>query len=203
MPHRELIPRIDARATLNASIRTLYEDTLVPVREIARLAGVSARNIYALVRRHGCRPRGRSAARAGKRLAAATTRRAAAACRRAAHRQRKLAAVARAELKRHATELRAQRKREADARALALLAQALRELARLDARNLARAGAHAQAEAAEAAEAADLDQRRRALAIKIANLTRDASPLDPPAADAAAVQAPHQTAAARIRLLSD
>jgi hypothetical protein len=200
MPHRELIPRVDARATLNAAIRTLYEDTRVPVREIARLAGVSARNIYALVRRHDCRPRGRNTARAGQRLAAATTRRAAAACRRAAERQRKLAAAARAELKRHATARRAQRKREADARTLALLAQALRELARLNARNLARAGAHAQA---EEVEAANLDERRRALAIKIANLARDASPLDPPAADAAAAQAPHQTAAARIRLLSD
>jgi hypothetical protein len=200
MPHRELIPRVDARATLNACIRTLYEDTLVPVREIARLAGVSARNIYALVRRLGCRPRGRNTVRAGKRLAAATTRRAAAACRRAAERQRKLAAVARAELKRHATQRRAQRQREADARALSLLAQALRELARLDARNLARADAHAQA---EAVEATDLDERRRALAIKIANLTRDASPPDPPADEAAAAQAPHQTAAARIRLLSD
>ena len=36
MPHRESSSRADARATINACIRTLYEDTLVPVREIAR-----------------------------------------------------------------------------------------------------------------------------------------------------------------------
>ena len=38
MPPR--LTHAQARRAHNASVRTLYEDTLVPVREIARLAGV-------------------------------------------------------------------------------------------------------------------------------------------------------------------
>src|SRR5688572_10644143 len=58
----------DARRAQNDAIRTLYEDTLVPVREIARVAGVTERNIYALVRRLGCRPRVRLASGGGRRI---------------------------------------------------------------------------------------------------------------------------------------
>ena len=47
----------DAFRARNDSIRVLYEDTPVPVREIARLVGVTERDIYALVRRLDCRPR--------------------------------------------------------------------------------------------------------------------------------------------------
>ena len=57
-----------ARRAHNDAIRVLYEDTLVPVREIARLAGVTERNIYALVRRLGCRPRIRLASGGGRRI---------------------------------------------------------------------------------------------------------------------------------------
>jgi len=58
----------NARRAQNDAIRTLYEDTLVPVREIARIAGVTERNIYALVRRLGCRPRLRLASGGGRRI---------------------------------------------------------------------------------------------------------------------------------------
>ena len=57
-----------ARRAHNDAIRTLYEDTLVPVCEIARIAGVTERNIYALVRRLGCRPRVRLASGGGRRI---------------------------------------------------------------------------------------------------------------------------------------
>jgi hypothetical protein len=57
-----------ARRAQNDAIRILYEDTLVPGREIARLAGVTERNIYALVRRLGCRPRVRLASGGGRRI---------------------------------------------------------------------------------------------------------------------------------------
>jgi len=61
-------PHALARRAQNDAIRTLYEETLVPVREIARLAGVTERNIYALVRRLGCRPRLRLASGGGRRI---------------------------------------------------------------------------------------------------------------------------------------
>ena len=66
-------PHALARRAQNDAIRTLYEETLVPVREIARLAGVTERNIYALVRRLGCRPRLRLASGGGRRHATGWT----------------------------------------------------------------------------------------------------------------------------------
>jgi hypothetical protein len=42
---------------LTARVRRLYEDSAVPVREIASLAGVSERTIYKYAARHGWKPR--------------------------------------------------------------------------------------------------------------------------------------------------
>jgi hypothetical protein len=42
---------------LTARVRQLYEDSAVPVREIASLAGVSERTIYKYAARHGWKPR--------------------------------------------------------------------------------------------------------------------------------------------------
>jgi hypothetical protein len=42
---------------LMTRVRTLYEDTVVPVREIARLAGVTEVTIYKYARKRGWRPR--------------------------------------------------------------------------------------------------------------------------------------------------
>jgi len=53
---------------LTARIRALYEDTSVPVREIAAIAGVTERTLYKYVEKHGWTkryhvlPRGRAAA---------------------------------------------------------------------------------------------------------------------------------------------
>ena len=196
MSYSDVSPRADARAQLNASIRTLYQDTRVPVREIARLTGVTERNIYALVRRLGCRPRGRQAVPVEKRINV----RASVACRRAARRQRTLASAALAQLKRHAAERREQRKRDAAVRVLSKLTQALRELSRLDAAEVARADTHARTAAEEAAR---LDERRRELARRIANLTRDTNASDRPPRDHSVGQSPHEGAPARIRLVSD
>ena len=199
MPYRDISSRADARAHLNASIRMLYQDTRVPVREITRLAGVSERNIYALVRRLGCRSRGRKAVPAVKRINA----RASAACRRAAKRQRKLAAAARTELKRHAAERQAQRKHDAELRVLSKLTKALRELSRLDAADAARAGREAR-NAAE--KAANLAERRRELARRIANLTQTPNTSNQRSHDRSAGQSLHEPvppAPARIRLVSD
>jgi hypothetical protein len=216
MPHRELIPRANARATLNACVRTLYEDTLVPVREIARLVGITERNVYATVRRLGCRPRMRLAPGGGRRLVpladskpamrggggldAAGVRRAARAVRRAVERQRKLAAAAVTDRQSRAAERNARRKCDADLRALSQLGQAFRELVRLEAAEQARAGERAHAQAAEAART---EERRRELARRIANLTRDAPAPDARGADAVAVQEPRKATGARIRLVSD
>jgi hypothetical protein len=62
---------VSAAATdLTARIRALYEATAVPVREIARLAGVTERTLYKYVEKHRWKkryrvlPRGEAAARA-------------------------------------------------------------------------------------------------------------------------------------------
>jgi len=49
-------------------ICALYEASLVPVREIARLSGMTERSVYAIVRRRGCRPRMRLACGGGRRI---------------------------------------------------------------------------------------------------------------------------------------
>jgi hypothetical protein len=57
---------------LTARIRALYEDSAVPVREIARLAGVTERTLYRYVERHDWKrryrvlPRGEAAAAANR-----------------------------------------------------------------------------------------------------------------------------------------
>ncbi len=216
MPQRETAPHARAREQLNAAIRTLYEDTLVPVREIARLVGVTERNLYLTVRRLGCRPRMRLAPGGGRRLVplsdappamrggagldAAGVRRAARAIERAVAQQRMLTATVLAERERCAAARIARRQGEADMRALAHLSQARRELARLQAAESARAEARARDMAVEAARTAEL---RRELARKLANLVSDAQAPDAPATDTPAVQAPHNATGARIRLLSD
>ena len=146
---RTLSPRALTRSALNAAIRTLYEDTRVPVREIGRLAGVSERNIYALVRRLGCRTRGRRPVPAEQRI----DEKAAAACRRAARAHRKLAAAA-------LSQRQARRERVCLLRTLNHLARAVGHLAAIDRGRAAEA----------AATAADLDARRRALARRLAAL---------------------------------
>lgn len=55
--------------SLQDCICALYERSLVPVREIARLAGLTERNVYATVRRRGCRPRLRIGPGGGRRVA--------------------------------------------------------------------------------------------------------------------------------------
>src|SRR5262249_8291774 len=50
-------PYAVARAKLNAAMRALYEDTAVPVREIARLAGITDRAVYTLASRYHWRLR--------------------------------------------------------------------------------------------------------------------------------------------------
>ena len=118
---RTLSPRALTRSALNAAIRTLYEDTRVPVREIGRLAGVSERNIYALVRRLGCRTRGRRPVPAEQRI----DDKAAAACRRAARSHRRFAAEARERRK-------AQAERACLLRTLHHLSRAVGHLAAID-----------------------------------------------------------------------
>ena len=52
-----------ADTPLTTRVRTLYEDTIVPVAEIARLAGVTERTIYKYAQRRGWRPRVRRLAK--------------------------------------------------------------------------------------------------------------------------------------------
>lgn len=52
---REVPP--SASQDLMAQVRSLYEDTAAPVREIARRAGVTERTLYKYARKHNWRPR--------------------------------------------------------------------------------------------------------------------------------------------------
>ena len=69
---RVAIARGGGEDDLTARIRKLYEDSAVPVREVARVAGVSERTIYKYVakhrwtRRYRVLPRGEAAARANR-----------------------------------------------------------------------------------------------------------------------------------------
>jgi hypothetical protein len=123
----------------NDSIRALYEDTPVPVREIARLVGVTERKIYALVRRLGCRPR-RQLAGDGRRVvprAAPTTcdlnsenvQRVVQRCSEAVAHAKHVAAATRAARDERIARHQARRSAEADARTLLLVARAMRDLA--------------------------------------------------------------------------
>jgi hypothetical protein len=132
----------DARRAQNDAIRTLYEDTLVPVREIARIAGVTERNIYALVRRLGCRPRVRLASGGGRRIVplassgkvpsgldAESVNRALQRCMEAVSRAERLTDAARAAKEERAATGRALRSSETQARMLLLIVQAMDLLA--------------------------------------------------------------------------
>jgi hypothetical protein len=119
----------------------LYQHSLVPVREIARLAGLTERNVYATVRRRGCAPRVHGGPGLGRRIVApadeaapapldiAAARQAIAACAKA--RERALdAAAARAAARRQRTARRqAFRDAEIEARSLSAVAGALQRLA--------------------------------------------------------------------------
>lgn len=131
-------PHALARRAHNDAIRKLYEDTLVPVREIARVAGVTERNVYALVRRLGCRPRVRLASGGGRRVVpfavspAALDADSAAAlrqsCKEAAAALERLADEARAVREKRSASRRDLRAARTQARGFALLARAIRDL---------------------------------------------------------------------------
>jgi hypothetical protein len=153
MTHSDASSRAPAQPSLQDCICLLYEHSLVPVREIARLAGLTERSVYATVRRRGCRPRVHVGEGGGRRLTApardeprgvldlALVQQAIAAC--AAARQRALddaaarAAASQARARR-AAEREAERERSAESRARlqrvrALLATARLEVARWEA----------------------------------------------------------------------
>jgi len=140
-------PHTRARDALNAAIRTLYEDTKVPVREIARLAGVSERNIYGLVRRLGCRSRGRDPVPAEDRIDPC-----------AAEGFRKITDQAAVIRTAKLATRQARSKRAGLIRHLNYLSRALRDLAAIDVGRPARA------------KRADLEARRQALARRLAAL---------------------------------
>jgi hypothetical protein len=129
-----------APPSLQDCICALYEHSLVPVREIARLAGITERNIYATVRRRGCRPRLRIGPGGGRRidvgeaapagpLDQAAVQRAIDACVAAKMRLEGSAAAAVAAAEQRAARRRSRREAAADQRALLNLAQAMRALA--------------------------------------------------------------------------
>lgn len=144
-----------AAPSLHDHICQLYERSLVPVREIARLAGITERNVYATVRRRGCAPRMRLGPGGGRRLAALTegdapagldaqaVTRAIAACEQARERLQRSAAANAEALARKANARQSKREIEADARVLSVLTRALQDLARVDELNAARDGAKA------------------------------------------------------------
>jgi hypothetical protein len=140
-PSADAPSRNDQQApSLQDCICALYEHSLVPVREIARLAGITERNIYATVRRRGCRPRLRIGPGGGRRIVlgeavlagaldAAAVQRAIDDCIAARERLETSAAVAIAAAEQRATHRRSRREAVADQGALLNLAQAMRALA--------------------------------------------------------------------------
>ena len=73
LPERDVEAVRSSRAVdtpLTAQARALYEDSVVPVREIARLAGVSERTLYKYVQKGGWRRRYRVVARDAAMIAA-------------------------------------------------------------------------------------------------------------------------------------
>jgi hypothetical protein len=133
--------RAPAQPSLQDCICLLYEHSLVPVREIARLAGLTERNVYATVRRRGCRPRVHGGPGAGRRIVVPTdetlppaldvhaAQQAIAAS--AAARQRAFDAATARAAARSASVVRRQSIRESvtEARTLSTIAGALRDLA--------------------------------------------------------------------------
>jgi hypothetical protein len=63
--------------TLTARVRALYEGNVVPVREIAALAGVTERTLYKYARSHGWTPRVRRSGEGGAQISNAPAERAA------------------------------------------------------------------------------------------------------------------------------
>ena len=158
-------------------IARLYEHSLVPVREIARLAGITERNVYATVRRLGCRPRMRTAPGGGRRVALdyegpepaaldeAALARALTACSEAAQRQREASAAKVQARRQKALARRRKRASEADARTLSMLAQAMRDLAIVE-------DAVARQTDVPASRTRELAEQRQALARKLEGWVR-------------------------------
>jgi hypothetical protein len=136
--------RAPAQPSLQDCICLLYEHSLVPVREIARLAGLTERNVYATVRRRGCRPRVHVGVAGGRRievpanetspevLDVEAVRRAIAACAQARRRALDDAAARAAARSERVARRQAVREAEREARTLSVIAGALRNLAIAD-----------------------------------------------------------------------
>jgi hypothetical protein len=186
-----------AKPSLHECIRELYENSLVPVREIARLSGITERNIYAIVRRLGCRPRLRIGPGGGRRIVlpgdaadpppaldANAAQRAIEACA-LVRQQLHAGAAAKAEsADRSAAARLSNRAAEADARTLSILVRALRELAAIE----------GVGEAAARKPDDSGDVTRRELARRIETMVRDRAapvPLPPPAPMPATSPPPH------------
>jgi hypothetical protein len=130
--------------SLQDRICHLYEHSLVPVREIARLAGITERNVYATVRRRGCAPRMRLGPGGGRRMLALgdgdapaeldeqAVLQVIAACVQARERLQQTAAVNAEARRRKAHVRQSKREVEANARVLSVLTRALQDLARVD-----------------------------------------------------------------------
>ena len=167
----------------------------MPVREIARLSGITERNIYAIVRRLGCRPRLRIGPGGGRRIVlpgdatdpppaldANAAQRAIEACA-LVRQQLHAGAAATAEAAHRSAAARlSNRAAEADARTLSILVRALRDIAGLE-------GAAKPAKLKP--PAGDIDKMRRELTRRIDDRVREraaeAAPADAavPVADAA------------------
>jgi hypothetical protein len=153
-------------------IARLYEQSLVPVREIARLAGITERNVYATARRLGCKPRMRTAPGGGRRVALdyageppavldeQAVAEALAAWAAAAERQRAASSERLAVRKQKAAAWRLSRESEADVRRLVLLAQTMRDLKVV-------ADKQTREAAEERRRKRTLDAKRQALAQKL------------------------------------
>jgi hypothetical protein len=189
-----------AKPSLHECIRVLYENSLVPVREIARLSGITERNIYAIVRRLGCRPRLRIGPGGGRRIAlpgdaadpppaldANAAQRAIEACARVRQQLHAGAAATAEAAHRSAAARLSNRAAEADARTLSIMVGVLRDLAAI--------GGASEAAARKPDDGADA--MRRELARRIETMVRDRaalSPQPPPApmpAQSAPPPAPH------------
>ncbi len=175
---RDHSPRARKRVgeSVQACVRVLYEDTLVPVREIARLAGITERNLYLMVRRLGCRPRMRLASGGGRRivpLAAAGkaargepldaegVQRAIEACARAVQHRHEEAAVKQAASQQLLARKRTRREADTNLRTLTYLMRALRDLSALNVR------AAAVRQAAPREPPTDVEELRASLSRRI------------------------------------
>jgi len=138
--------------SLTERVRALYQDSVVPVREIARLAGVTERTIYKYARQQGWRPRlARLARGAGGRFKAldpAAAAVAASRCALAGRRSDQAVAAAAAAAQARAARARAARLNRARLAAFASLNRTLATLREIEARGGATTGGAATGGAA-------------------------------------------------------